>query len=146
MQPQTKRIAQLGAALVVMHSPVDGTVAVDNARVIFEAARHAKSFVAIDGANHLLTDRNAAAYVAGIIPQYAGRSVQYPDWSPGCWCAPAQTVDRRRANATPSPPSNSTPARIAPPLRSLSPVAASVGPPGVPRPRAAGSVTVTPPR
>ena len=69
MQPQTERIAQLGAALVVMHSPADGRVATDNAPIIFEAARHAKSFVAIDGANHLLTDRNHAAYVAGIIRQ-----------------------------------------------------------------------------
>jgi len=78
MQPQTERIANLGAALLVMHSPVDDTVSVDNARVIFEAARHPKSFVAIDGANHLLTDKDDAAYVAGIIGQWAGRYALAP--------------------------------------------------------------------
>ncbi len=73
MQPQTERIAALGAALLVIHSPVDETVSVDNARIIFDAARHPKSFVAIDGANHLLTDKADAAYVAGIIAQWASR-------------------------------------------------------------------------
>ncbi len=73
MQPQKERIANLGAALLVIHSPVDDTVAVDNARIIFEAARHPKSFVAIDGANHLLSDKGDATYVAGIIGQWASR-------------------------------------------------------------------------
>lgn len=78
MQPQTKRIAHLGAALLVLHSPVDETVSVDNARIIFDAARHPKSFVAIDGANHLLTDKDDAAYVAAIIGQWASRYALAP--------------------------------------------------------------------
>ncbi|WP_202819236.1 hypothetical protein [Actinosynnema sp. ALI-1.44] len=40
-----------------MHSPVDEYVGIDNARRIFDAAHHPKSFVALDGANHLLTDK-----------------------------------------------------------------------------------------
>ncbi|MDP9028067.1 MAG: bifunctional alpha/beta hydrolase/OsmC family protein [Actinomycetota bacterium] len=72
-QPQSERIGTLGAALLVLHSPVDDTVSVDNARVIFDAARHPKSFVSIDGANHLLTDRADAAYVAGIIGAWVSR-------------------------------------------------------------------------
>ena len=82
MQPQTERIARLGAALLVLHSPVDDTVPVDNARRIFEAARHPKSFVAIDGANHLLTDKDDAAYVAGIIGQWASRYALAPVAAP----------------------------------------------------------------
>lgn len=79
MQPQQQRIAELGAALLVIHSPVDDTVGVENARVIFDAARHPKSFVAIDGANHLLTDRRDAAYVASIIAAWASRYALDPD-------------------------------------------------------------------
>lgn len=79
MQPQQQRIADLGAALLVIHSPVDDTVGVENARVIFDAARHPKSFVAIDGANHLLTDRRDAAYVASIIAAWASRYALDPD-------------------------------------------------------------------
>jgi len=77
-QPQTERIHNLGAALLVMHSPVDDTVPIDNARMIFEAARHPKSFISIDGANHLLTDREDAAYVAGIIGAWVGRYALTP--------------------------------------------------------------------
>lgn len=73
MQPQRERIASLGAALLVIHSPEDETVSIDNARLIFDEARHPKSFVAIDGANHLLTDRQDAAYVATIIGSWVGR-------------------------------------------------------------------------
>lgn len=79
MQPQQKRIANLGAALLVLHSPVDDTVGLDNARLIFDAARHPKSFVAIDGANHLLTNREDAAYVAGIIGAWVSRYALDPD-------------------------------------------------------------------
>lgn len=77
-QPQLDRIAALDAALLVMHSPVDDTVAVDDARIIFEAARHPKSFVALDGANHLLTDRADAEYAAGIIGAWVGRYAGLP--------------------------------------------------------------------
>jgi uncharacterized OsmC-like protein/alpha/beta superfamily hydrolase len=77
-QPQAERIAALGAALLVIHSPADDTVSIDNARVIFDAARHPKSFISIDGANHLLTDKDDAAYVAGIIGSWAGRYALEP--------------------------------------------------------------------
>ncbi|WAB82515.1 alpha/beta fold hydrolase [Microcella daejeonensis] len=78
MQPQLDRIAALDAALLVMHSPSDATVGIDNARVIFEAARHPKSFVALDAADHLLTDRADAEYAAGIIGAWVGRYAGLP--------------------------------------------------------------------
>ncbi|WP_247616444.1 S9 family peptidase [Streptomyces sp. MK37H] len=72
-QPQADRIAHLEAALLVFHSPSDELVGVDNARRIFDTARHPKSFVALDGADHLLTDPADAQYVATVLAAWAGR-------------------------------------------------------------------------
>lgn len=71
--PQRQRIAQLDRALLVMHSPTDAVVGIDNAGRIFEAARHPKSFVALDGADHLLTRREDAQYVADIVAAWVHR-------------------------------------------------------------------------
>jgi uncharacterized OsmC-like protein/alpha-beta hydrolase superfamily lysophospholipase len=72
-QPQAARIAALGAALLVLHSPTDELVGVDNARRIFDTARHPKSFVALDGADHLLTNADDAAFVAAVLAPWAAR-------------------------------------------------------------------------
>ncbi len=66
-------VARLGAALLVLHSPVDELVDVDHARRIYQAARHPKSFVALDGADHLLTNRGDSAYVARVLAVWASR-------------------------------------------------------------------------
>ncbi|MGB3543263.1 alpha/beta fold hydrolase [Rubrivirga sp.] len=68
-----RRIAKLDRALLVFHSPQDETVGIEQARHIYEAARHPKSFVSLDGANHLLTNRDDAEYVAGVLAAWAGR-------------------------------------------------------------------------
>lgn len=67
--------ASLGRALMVFHSPTDETVSVSNARAIYEAARHPKSFVALDGADHLLTRKEDAAFVARVIAAWAQRYI-----------------------------------------------------------------------
>lgn len=72
-QPQAARLRDLDAALLIVHSPVDQTVGIDNAREIFEAAKHPKSFVALDGADHLLSNRDDAAFAASIIGAWAAR-------------------------------------------------------------------------
>jgi len=72
-QPQAERIGSLGAALLVMHSPVDSIVDIDNARRIFDAARHPKSFVALDGADHLLNEPDDAAFAAVLLATWASR-------------------------------------------------------------------------
>ncbi|WP_323791400.1 alpha/beta fold hydrolase [Nocardioides sp.] len=72
-QPQAERIARLGRALLVMHSPTDDTVGVDNARRIFDAARHPKSFVSLDGADHLLSRARDARFAASILAAWAER-------------------------------------------------------------------------
>ncbi|MCL4746565.1 MAG: bifunctional alpha/beta hydrolase/OsmC family protein [Burkholderiaceae bacterium] len=75
-QQQVQRIRALGRALLVMHSPVDGVVAVDNARRVFEAAMHPKSFVSLDGADHMLSRVEDARFAAGVIAAWAGRYVE----------------------------------------------------------------------
>lgn len=69
------RIHDLRKALLVFHSPVDDVVGVDNARRIFEAALHPKSFVSLDDADHLLTRKADAVYVADIIAAWAARYI-----------------------------------------------------------------------
>ena len=66
-QDQPARIAHLGKALLILHAPQDAIVGIDNARAIFDAARHPKSFVALDGADHLLTRPGDAEFVADIL-------------------------------------------------------------------------------
>ena len=61
--------------LLVMHSPVDNTVGIDNASEIFAAARHPKSFVSLDGADHLLSNPADAEFAAGVIAAFASRYV-----------------------------------------------------------------------
>lgn len=71
----TERVGTMGKALLVLHSPIDEVVAVDNAGRIFDAARHPRSFVALDGADHLLTRPADAAYAASMISAFANRYV-----------------------------------------------------------------------
>lgn len=69
------RIAHMRKALLVMHSPLDQTVGIENAERIYKAAKHPKSFVSLDKANHLLTDKRDAAYVAQVLAGWAARYV-----------------------------------------------------------------------
>jgi putative redox protein len=66
-------LANLHKALLIMHSPTDDTVGIDNATRIFIAARHPKSFVSLADADHLLTGKRNAAYVADVIAAWAER-------------------------------------------------------------------------
>ncbi len=72
-QRQVERIAGLRRSLLVLHSPLDAIVGVDHARRIFEAARHPKSFVSLDEADHLLDDRADAQYAATVIAAWGSR-------------------------------------------------------------------------
>lgn len=68
-------IAGLHKALLVMHSPVDDTVGIDNATKIFVAAKHPKSFVSLDHADHLLTKPADALYAADMIAAWTSRYI-----------------------------------------------------------------------
>lgn len=80
---QKTRIAQLNKALLVLHSPVDNVVGIESAASIYAAAKHPKSFVTLDGADHLLSGRADAAYVADIISTWAARYLDEANARPG---------------------------------------------------------------
>lgn len=67
------RISALKPALIVFHAPLDQTVGIENASSIFSAARHPKSFVSLDGADHLLSRRQDAVFVADVLAGWANR-------------------------------------------------------------------------
>jgi putative redox protein len=70
-----ERIASLRKALLIFHSPRDDVVDIDNASRIFVAAKHPKSFVSLDTADHLLTRKEDAVYVAAVLAAWAGRYI-----------------------------------------------------------------------
>lgn len=65
------KIMQLKKPLLVMHSPTDNTVGIENASDIFNTARHPRSFVALEGSDHLLTRKGQARRAARIISAWA---------------------------------------------------------------------------
>ena len=72
-QAHGERIRQLRRPLLVMHPPQDGVVSIDNAAAIFKAALHPKSFVSLDGADHLLTREDDARFAVDVITAWASR-------------------------------------------------------------------------
>jgi len=79
-----ERVKNLRKALLVLHSPTDDTVGIDNATRIFLAAKHPKSFVSLADADHLLTHRRDALYAAHVIAGWAERYVETaPDAAAG---------------------------------------------------------------
>ncbi len=66
-------IRNLKRALLVMHAPLDSTVGIENATRIFLAARHPKSFVTLDDADHLISRPEDAEYAAEVIASWASR-------------------------------------------------------------------------
>ena len=76
------RIAGMRKALLVMHAPTDQIVGIEHATAIFGAAKHPKSFVSLEGADHLLSNRRDAAYVAEVIAAWASRYLPSMEESP----------------------------------------------------------------
>ena len=74
-QDLTTAIGASRKALLLFHSPLDQTVGIDNAAQIYGAAKHPKSFVSLDKADHLLTKKSDATYVAKVLNAWASRYV-----------------------------------------------------------------------
>lgn len=68
-------VARLRTPLLIMHAPADQVVSVDSASRIFLAARHPKSFVSLDDADHLLARRRDAVYAADVIAAWSERYI-----------------------------------------------------------------------
>ena len=77
-----ERIGALKKPLLIFHAPLDETVGIDNAKVIYEAAKHPKSFVSLDGADHLLTRPEDAIYVADMLSAWAARYLSPAESAP----------------------------------------------------------------
>jgi putative redox protein len=71
-------IKNLNKALMIFHSPRDTVVSLENAAKIFQAARHPKSFVSLDDADHLLSNRNDSQYVGTVLAAWAGKYLGLP--------------------------------------------------------------------
>ncbi|MDJ1139474.1 bifunctional alpha/beta hydrolase/OsmC family protein [Marinicella marina] len=71
----TAHISNLKKALLVMHSPIDDTVSINEAEKIYVAAKHPKSFISLDNANHLLTNKADAAYAAKVIATWSEKFI-----------------------------------------------------------------------
>ncbi len=76
-------VANLRKALLVMHAPRDQTVGIEHATKIFTAAKHPKSFVSLDSADHLLSDNRDAAYAAEVLAAWASRYVPQDEGNAG---------------------------------------------------------------
>jgi len=77
----TKTIQDLNRALLILHSPHDQTVPIDNAGEIFQIARHPKSFISLDQADHLLSDPTDAEYAGSLIANWALKYLSHNDGS-----------------------------------------------------------------
>jgi uncharacterized OsmC-like protein/fermentation-respiration switch protein FrsA (DUF1100 family) len=82
------RIAKLRRAVLVLHAPTDAQVGIENAGAIFAAAKHPKSFVSLDGADHLLTGREDGRFAAHVIAAWAARYIPARDET----TSPSQSV------------------------------------------------------
>ncbi|MFB3131838.1 MAG: alpha/beta fold hydrolase [Rhodothermales bacterium] len=71
-------IASLRRALLIFHSPVDNTVDIENAALIFKTARHPKSFISLDHADHLLSDAADSEYVGAVLGVWARKYIGAP--------------------------------------------------------------------
>ncbi len=91
-QDQAARLARLNKALLVLHSPLDQTVGIEEASGIFGAAKHPKSFVSLDHADHLLSRAEDADYAAAVIAAWASRYLDRVE--PPVDAAPADGVVR----------------------------------------------------
>lgn len=69
----TDRLSGLNKAVLFMHAPGDTIVGIDEAAKLYTAAKHPKSFVSLDDADHLLTRPRDAQYVADVLAAWAGR-------------------------------------------------------------------------
>lgn len=73
-----KVLPQLKKALLILHSPQDTIVGIRNAAQIYQTAMHPKSYISLDGADHLLSHKPDAAYTAQMIASWASRYMEFP--------------------------------------------------------------------
>ncbi|QAA80357.1 OsmC family protein [Aequorivita sp. H23M31] len=78
-KPLQEIVGSFNKAILILHSPVDKIVNINNAEDIYKAAKHPKSFVSLDTADHMLSKREDSEYVGKVIASWASRYVEIPD-------------------------------------------------------------------
>jgi len=96
MQQLDDHIKALDTALLIMHSPRDTTVGIDNAAKIYQVARHPKSFISLDDADHLLLEEEDSLYVGRMIAAWSHRYIDLPTGEP----ARDMVIDNRVTTST----------------------------------------------
>lgn len=90
-----ERLRNLRRALLILHSPIDKVVSIENAQKIFAAALHPKSFVSLDHADHLLSSEADSNYAGQIISSWAGKFLEFKTPDPaGNVEVTGRTLDR----------------------------------------------------
>jgi putative redox protein len=74
-QPMPESLGRLRKPVMILHAPLDMIVELDNASQLFAAAKHPKSFVSLDKADHLLTNETDSRYAGGVIAAWAARYI-----------------------------------------------------------------------
>ncbi|WNJ19411.1 bifunctional alpha/beta hydrolase/OsmC family protein [Pontibacter sp. G13] len=75
-------LTKLKKSLLIVHSPQDQIVGIDNARKIYEMARHPKSFLSLDGGDHLMGRKADAEYVGSVVAAWSSRYLELADSDP----------------------------------------------------------------
>ena len=86
----------LRKALLIMHAPLDTIVEIDNASELFVAAKHPKSFVSLDNADHLLSREADSRYAGEVLASWASRYLPAPDRSGALQAAAGEVVARTK--------------------------------------------------
>lgn len=89
-------IGALRKALLIMHAPLDTIVEIDNAAELFVAAKHPKSFVSLDSADHLLSREADSQYAGQVLASWASRYLPAPDRSDGLQAADGGVVAKTK--------------------------------------------------
>ncbi|WP_286265724.1 bifunctional alpha/beta hydrolase/OsmC family protein [Thalassotalea atypica] len=92
------KVGSLKKALLVLHAPLDETVGIENAASIFQMAKHPKSFITLDDADHLLTNVKDAEYASDLIAAWVQRYIKV-DLLPKLMNAPEGVVRVSEADA-----------------------------------------------
>ncbi|MDJ0918461.1 MAG: alpha/beta fold hydrolase [Woeseiaceae bacterium] len=92
--PMPESLGSLRKAVMILHAPLDETVELENASMLFAAAKHPKSFVSLDQADHLLSREEDSSYVGSVIAAWASRYLQRRDSDEKSQAAEGEVVAR----------------------------------------------------
>jgi len=80
-QNMKEMLSNMRKSLLIIHSPQDTIVGIENAKEIYINAHHPKSYISLDGANHLLSNTKDSTYVGSVIAGWADRYLEKPEVS-----------------------------------------------------------------